>query len=141
MLVPPASPLPRQPPLSVGHHLPDCAFTQQRLLPLLCTSPIAGDKPLPRPGAGPCSVGSAPSPTPFVVAIAESIASAAFPVGSIAVATFPAGSAVPLAGSPSSWLDPPLPWPSQSDLSFPLLFCGGRDHHDQRRRVRYCRPP
>jgi hypothetical protein len=45
--------------------------------------------------------------------------------------TFSARSAVP-----SSRLDPSLPWPSRPDLSFPLLFCRGRGHHDWRRRVR-----
>jgi hypothetical protein len=47
--------------------------------------------------------------------------------------TFLARSAVPLAGSPSSWLDPSLLWPSCLDLSLPLLFCSWRCHHDQRR--------
>jgi hypothetical protein len=41
----------------------------------------------------------------------------------------------------SSRLDLSLPWPSRPDLSFPLLFCRGRGHHDRRRRVRCCRPP
>jgi hypothetical protein len=41
----------------------------------------------------------------------------------------------------SSRLDPSLSWPSRPDLSFPLLFCRGRGHHDRRRRVRCCRPP
>jgi hypothetical protein len=56
-------------------------------------------------------------------------------------ATFSARSAVPLAGSRLPGRDPSLPWPSWPDLSFPLLFCRGRGHHDRRRRVHCCRPP
>jgi hypothetical protein len=46
-----------------------------------------------------------------------------------------------LAGSPSLWLDPSLPWPSQSNPSLPLLLCRGRGHPDRHRRVRCRRPP
>jgi hypothetical protein len=55
--------------------------------------------------------------------------------------SFPARSTVPLAGSPSSWLDPSLSWPSWPDPPIPLLLCRGRDHLDRRRRVRCRRPP
>jgi hypothetical protein len=41
----------------------------------------------------------------------------------------------------SSRLDPSLPWPSRLNLSFPLLFCRGRGHHDRCRRVRCRRLP
>jgi hypothetical protein len=55
--------------------------------------------------------------------------------------TFQARSAVPFGWIASSRLYLSLPWPSRSDLLFPLLFCRGRGHHDRRRRVRCCRPP
>jgi hypothetical protein len=50
-------------------------------------------------------------------------------------AAFSARSAIPLAGSPSSWLDSSLPWPSRPDPTIPLLLCSGRGHPDRRRRV------
>jgi hypothetical protein len=79
------------------------------------------------------SLGSLPpSPFPFI-AFVGSVTAAVFPLGFTVVVTFPARSIVPLAGSPSSQLDPSLSWPSQSDLPLPLLFY--RDHHDRRRRV------
>jgi hypothetical protein len=56
-------------------------------------------------------------------------------------AAFSARSAIPLAGSPSSWLDSSLPWPSRPDPPIPLLLCSGRGHPDRRRRVRCRRPP
>jgi hypothetical protein len=57
------------------------------------------------------------------------------------VAVIPARSAIPLASSPSSWLDPSLSWLSRPDPPIPLLFCRGRDHPDRCRRVHCRRPP
>jgi hypothetical protein len=46
-----------------------------------------------------------------------------------------------LAGSPSSWLDSSLLWPSRPDPPIPLLLCSGHGHPDRRSRVRCRRPP
>jgi hypothetical protein len=102
------------------------------LLPILRTSPIVGDKPLPKPGTGPCSAGPAPPPTPlFAIAITGSVAATA--------------SRLDLS---SLWPDRHLPGLirryrglPRSDLSLPLLFCRRRGHPDQRRRMQCCRPP
>jgi hypothetical protein len=94
-------------------------------------------KALPASASYPCQVRRRPLPgwtrrvaLPFITVI----------VGSIAATAFSAGSAVPLAGLTSSWLDPSLSWPSRPDPSIPLIFYRGHDHPDRRRHVR-CRRP
>jgi hypothetical protein len=71
-----------------------------------------------KPSTGHCPVGPAPFPSPFfVAATVGSVAVTAFLARSTAAATFPSGSVVPLAGSPSSWLDPTLSWSSKAGSS------------------------
>jgi hypothetical protein len=88
----------------VVHLFPDCADAQQRLQ-LSRFSRCRRQAPLPGPAPSwldpPCR---APS---FFVAF----------VGSVAVVTFLARSVLPLAGLPSSWLDPSLLWLSRPDPS------------------------
>jgi hypothetical protein len=167
----PSSPHPR-----AGHLLTACADAQQHPVapPFELLPSLVLPTPLARSGAGPCSAGPAPSPSPFIAAIVGSVAAAAFPTGSTlllssrldppslwsdrrlhgwirrcrglpdrihVVAVFSARSTIPLVGSPSSWLDSSLPWPSRPDPPIPLLLCSGRGHPDRCRRVRCRRPP
>jgi hypothetical protein len=89
----PSSPHPR-----AGHLLTACADAQQHPVapPFELLPSLVLPTPLARSGAGPCSAGPAPSPSPFIAAI----------VGSVAAVTFPAGSTL----LRSSRLDPPSLW-------------------------------
>jgi hypothetical protein len=104
----------------------------------LLPSPVP-PTPLARSDAGPYPAGPAPPPTPSSPSLDPSLSRPSRPdprccdlFGSIRR---------PFGWIASFRLDPSLPWPSRPDLSFPLLFCRGRGHHDRRRRVRCCRPP
>jgi hypothetical protein len=95
--------------------------------PTFRASLITDVKALPtRSGAGPCPARPALSPYPFFVATTtRSAVAATFPIGSTFAAAFSARSAVPLTGSPSSWLDPSLSWPSRPDPPFPFYSATG----------------
>jgi hypothetical protein len=140
MAVPPASPLPRQPPLASAlsslptpppssAHVAPSSFSHRRRQPFL-RGPAQSHARL-----------DSPRHPPLHRRHRWFRRCRSLP-GRIHVdAAFSARSAISLAGSPSSWLDSSLPWPSWLDPLIPLLLCSGRGYPDRRRRVRCRRPP
>jgi hypothetical protein len=129
-----------QPHRRVVYLVPDCVDAQQRLLSS-SFSRCRHQNSMPGPAQAPARLDPPCRAPPSFVAFVGSIAAAAFPTGPTLLWPIPARSAIPLASSPSSWLDLLLSWISQLDLPIPLLFCHRRDHPDRRRRVRCRWPP
>jgi hypothetical protein len=123
------------PPSAASRPISSVPRLSFKLLPSLASTSLA------RPGAGLCPVGPTLSASPFIAAIVGSVVVVAFSAGSTAAATFSARSVVPLARSPSLWLDPSLSWLSRSNPPIPLLLYCGRGHPDRRRCTRCRRPP
>lgn len=125
-----------------GHLLIACADAHQHPLPFeLLPPPTLNPSQASQARRRPLSGWTRLTVHPFVASTAGSVAAGAFLARSTTASTFTARSVVPLVGSPSSWLNLSLPWPSRPDPLVPPLFCHGHDHPDRRRRVPCRRPP